>query len=358
MQNKEIELKFGFDGDARNLHQVFANIGRVSGETTLHLDNTYFDTDKRDFFSFKAGLRIRIADNYSEQTLKVKGEAAGGLHKRSEYNIPVERNTKVPDLSLFPQEAFPAGFDTESVQKELKPVCNISFERKLFNFEILDSVFEVAYDHGIIKVADASYPLNELEIELKESSVKSDELLNLFSILCSKLAENDIPLLLEPFSKMHRATLLQERSKNVVDVTELSNADDLVSHISKQISLFEQMYGLYLISLEANLLSFVLTQLKELICSLKALKRRNYYAFLPMQREPVEYMDDLKVIIRLLKSFYRRCNVVYKRMSRARLKENIDRYEELSLEIRKAELHSKIFLIPLKLRQLISLINK
>ena len=40
------------------------------------------------------------------------------------------------------------------------------------------------------------------------------------------------------------------------------------------------------------------------------------------------------------------------------LKENIDRYEELSLEIRKAELHSKIFLIPLKLRQLISLINK
>ena len=37
MQNKEIELKFGFDGDARNLHQVFAK-----QEVCISVANTIF----------------------------------------------------------------------------------------------------------------------------------------------------------------------------------------------------------------------------------------------------------------------------------------------------------------------------
>ena len=74
MQDKEIELKFGFDGDASNLYEIFSHIGAVSNKTTLHLDNTYFDTDDKALFGIHAGLRIRRGDDFSEQTLKVKGE--------------------------------------------------------------------------------------------------------------------------------------------------------------------------------------------------------------------------------------------------------------------------------------------
>lgn len=358
MLNKEIELKFGFDGDAKNLYRVFSNIGKVSGQTTLHLDNTYFDTPNKDFFSFKAGLRIRIADNFSEQTLKVKGENIGGLHKRSEFNVPVDKNSRLPNLRLFPKEAFPEEFDLDLLQTQLKPVCKINFERHLFNLEVLDSTFEVAYDHGEIKVENNSYPLNELEIELIESTVKNEELLNLFSILCSHLASNDIPLLIEPFSKMHRATLLQERGKNVLDISALDKSDDLITHVSKLVALFEQMYGLFLISYEPTLFGFIVKLLDELLTALKLLKRRNFFAFLPMQREPVEYKEDLQVIIRLLKNFYSDCYSLNRKLQRARLKGNFRRCQSIVADLREAEKRSKMFLIPLKLRHLLSVLNK
>src|SRR5574344_2026248 len=119
MQNKEIELKFGFDGDAKNLYSIFSNIGSVSNETDLHLDNTYFDTDKRDLFAIKTGLRIRRGDSSSEQTLKVKGENIGVLHKISEYNLPIEVSALVPNVLTFPKEAFPENYDIDSVQANL-----------------------------------------------------------------------------------------------------------------------------------------------------------------------------------------------------------------------------------------------
>ena len=107
MNNKEIELKFGYDGKADNLFETFSKIGNVSAESEQHLDNTYFDTDDKDLFALKAGLRIRRADTFTEQTLKVKGENIGGLHKRVEYNLPIDDTAEVPNLLKFPKEAFP-----------------------------------------------------------------------------------------------------------------------------------------------------------------------------------------------------------------------------------------------------------
>lgn len=152
MNNKEIELKFGYDGKADNLFETFSKIGNVSAESEQHLDNTYFDTDDKDLFALKAGLRIRRADTFTEQTLKVKGENIGGLHKRVEYNLPIDDTAEVPNLLKFPKEAFPESFDVDSVQQKLKKVCHISFTRHLFNLSLLDSVFEVAYDKGFIEV--------------------------------------------------------------------------------------------------------------------------------------------------------------------------------------------------------------
>ena len=56
MNNKEIELKFGYDGKADNLFETFSKIGNVSAESEQHLDNTYFDTDDKDLFALKQVL--------------------------------------------------------------------------------------------------------------------------------------------------------------------------------------------------------------------------------------------------------------------------------------------------------------
>ena len=359
MQDKEIELKFGFDGDASNLYEIFSHIGAVSNKTTLHLDNTYFDTEDKDLFSIHAGLRIRRGDDFSEQTLKVKGENIGGLHKRKEYNLPIEPVDDVPNLLKFPKDALPEDFDVESIQKRLKPICRINFTRYLFNLELLDSTFEVAYDQGFIEVDSSNkYPLSELEIELKETSVHSDELLNLFSILCTHLASNNIPLLLEPFSKMHRAALLQEQSSPTADFSELDKTDNFIDYVTAQVALLEKLYGYFLISHDAVLFSQITSLIDSLLLSLKYLKRRKFLAFIIGRKEPVEYKRDLQIIIRLLKAFHRVCRHVSKKMLLCRFRNNSKGIASCYEKIRLSEKNNKMFLIPLKLRLLMSLMAK
>ncbi len=359
MQDKEIELKFGFDGDASNLYEIFSNIGAVSNKTTLHLDNTYFDTDKKDLFSIHAGLRIRRGDNFSEQTLKVKGENIGGLHKRQEYNLPIDEKSSVPNLLMFPKEALPSDFEVDKIQKNLKPICRINFTRYLFNLELLDSKFEVAYDNGFIEVDQSTkYPLSELEIELKETTVHQDEILNLFSILCTHLAANNIPLLLEPFSKMHRAALLQTQTKPVIDFSELNNADNFIDYVTAQVSLLEKLYGYFLISKDPVIFESINSLLESLLLSLRYLKRRNFFAFIIGRKEPVEYKRDLLIIIRLIKSFHKVCRHVSKRMLLGRFKGNKKGMTSAFEKVRLSEKSNKMFLIPLKLRLLLSMMAK
>ena len=366
MNNKEIELKFGYDGRAENLSETFSKIGKVSSEREQHLDNTYFDTDDKDLFALKAGLRIRRADTFTEQTLKVKGENIGGLHKRVEYNLPVDDSAEVPNLLKFPKEAFPEGFDVDAVQKKLKKVCHISFTRHLFNLTLLDSVFEVAYDRGFIEVGSedggnlTQYPLNELEIELKETTAKSEELLNIFSILCTHLATNNLPLLLEPFSKMHRAALLQNSSQMSLNLSPFDTENEAASiteYVKNLVACFEQLYGYYIISKDVTVLNLITAVLEELLLSLKLLKKKNLPAFIRGQNEPVTYRQDLQIIYRLIKNFYKVCIHLKKKLLNAKLNAKEKVTEDLFSVIRESEKQNKMFLIPLKLRLLLSLIS-
>ncbi len=359
MQDKEIELKFGFDGDATNLYEIFSHIGTVSNQTTLHLDNTYFDTEKKDLFAMHAGLRIRRGDNFSEQTLKVKGENIGGLHKRQEYNLPIDESVSTPNLMMFPKEALPDDYPVDEVQKNLKPICRINFTRYLFNLELLDSTFEVAYDNGYIEIDSSTrHPLNELEIELKETSVSQDEILNLFSVLCTYLASNNIPLLLEPFSKMHRAALLQSQSRPNIDFSELDNATNFIDYVTAQVSTFEKMYGYFLITRDPVLFASITTLLDSILLSLKYLKRRHFFAFIIGRKEPVEYKRDFQIIIRLIKSFHKVCAHTSKKMLLCRFKDHKKGIDSCFTKIRASEKSNKMFLIPLKLRLLLSLMAK
>ncbi len=357
MQNREIELKFGFNGSSYNLNEIFSKIGRVGPEVCVKLDNTYFDTDTRDLFAIKCGLRIRRSDDFSEQTIKVKGESLGGLHKRKEYNLPIARDVTIPELEKFPKDVLPQDYDLEDIKARLKSVCHINFTRKLFNLEVFDSTFEVACDTGYIEVdGQKRYPLNELEVELKNTEVRDDDFLRLFTMLCTELASHNLPLLLEPFSKMHRATLLQRNTVQSIDLHGVYENLSLVEYTKVLIVRFEHLYGHFILSHDGALFIQICSVLECLLFCLKQLKKKNITDFISVTNDPVNYEDDLKIITRLVKDFFKSCVHQRKNIMICCLKQNHDKLDNAVSKVRESEMENKIFLIPLKLRYLLSLL--
>ena len=357
MQNREVELKFGFCGSSNNLNEIFSKIGKVGPEVCVKLDNTYFDTDSKDLFAIKCGLRIRRSDDFSEQTIKIKDESLGGLHKRKEYNLPIEPDVKIPELEKFPKGILPDEYDIADIKARLKSVCHINFTRRLFNLDIFDSTFEVACDSGYIEVdGQPRYPLNELEVELKRTEVRDDGFLRLFSMLCTELASHNLPLLLEPFSKMHRATLLQRNTVPAVDLHGVYENLSLVEYTKALIVRFEHLYGHFILSHDGALFIQICSVLECLLFCLKQLKKKNISDFVVIKNDPVNYEDDLKIITRLLKDFFKSCIHQRKSIMVYCLKQNRDKLANAVLKVRESERENKIFLIPLKLRYLLSLI--
>ena len=239
MNNREIELKFGVLGNPGNLMDLMSTFGKVSEPKVDSLSNVYFDTADQKLFKIGAGVRIRKGNGFTEQTLKLRGSNVGGVHLRSEYNVPIDEEQELPELSKFPHEAFPEDFDPDGVSEVLKPVCEIDFDRHSFNFATMDSLFEVAYDHGTITVEGESVvPINEIEIELKDTKRPQEEIILIFCSLITTLAEKDLPLVLEPFSKMHRASLIRDSRKSSIDFAQKADFSSLPSYILSLIRVF------------------------------------------------------------------------------------------------------------------------
>ena len=355
--HREIEIKLGVLGRPDSLPEVFASLGKVSGERSDLLENTYFDTPDDDLFKAGIGLRIRHGKDFSEQTLKLRGKNQGGLHSRGEFNIPISRSAKLPKLSKFPFEVFPDGFDIDVEQHLLQPLCRISFTRESFDFEIMDSLFEVAYDHGSIDLdTGAPYPINELEVELKQTSRSEDSVMLIYNALVTTFAEKDLPLVMEPFSKMHRAQVLLRGKRNSVAFSDTQTSSDLVSYISNLLSTLDNLYGLFLLKHDPLVFSYQNSTLRTLIRALKVLRKDAPPAFYKDEREPVSYDQELRVIIRTLKEYERRCFDYEKKIAKTSL--DFDEYELSVLvdKVRRIENDCQIYVIPLKLRVLLSMI--
>ncbi|MGN0908170.1 MAG: inorganic triphosphatase [Succinivibrio sp.] len=355
--HREIEIKLGVLGRPDSLSEVFASLGRVSRERSDLLENTYFHAPSEDLFKAGIGLRIRHGKDFSEQTLKLRGKNIGGLHSRGEYNLPIARSAKVPRLDKFPQDIFPDDFNAKAEQQLLQPMCRISFTRESFDFEIMDSLFEVAYDHGSIDLdTGAPYPINELEVELKSTTRSEDSVMLIYNALVTTFAEKDLPLVMEPFSKMHRAQVLLRGNRNSVNFSDTQTSSDLVSYISNLLSTFDNLYGLFLLKHDPLVFSYQNSTLRTLIRALKVLRKDAPPAFYKDEREPVSYDQELRVIIRTLKEYERRCFDYEKKIAKTSL--DFDEYELSVLvdKVRRIENDCQIYVIPLKLRVLLSMI--
>ena len=80
------------------------------------------------------------------------------------------------------------------------------------------------------------------------------------------------------------------------------------------------------------------------------------YPFIRGQNEPVTYKQDLQIIYRLIKNFYKVCVHLKKKLLNAKLNGKNRAIEDLFKVVRESEKQNKMFLIPLKLRLLLSLI--
>ncbi len=355
MQDLEIELKFGVVGRITNLEEALTGIGDISDFKIEDLVNTYFDTEDEYLFKRGAGLRIRRAPSFTEQTLKIREENLGGLHKRSEFNIKVDDSLKRPDLTLFDQSIFARQINLQELNNKLKPVCTINFIRSSLTLKAFDCTFEVSLDEGEISSGGECVSINELEVELKNTELDGSKLLNSFVSLLKVFKDRELPLTLEPFSKMHRASLIiRGQERNVIELPPLAQTD-LHRYILTILKGFETLLGLFLIKKDPFLLGYIghtLTQLR------KALK------FLSDIDELNENINDSEAFKRYQK-FVRKTRRKLKSLSGffndfgEELTFSLVQHEKPDLdaavsEVRTVLMHAGIFMLPLRIRALLS----
>lgn len=361
MKNKEIELKFGFldEGNDEKIVSVLSSIGLVKSSGTQELKNTYFDTPDGKLFAMQAGVRIRKSNSFCEQTLKVKGENIGGLHRRSEFNVKLGHDITVPNLKKFPTEAFCENFDYDEIQKELVEICKINFTRRTYILEALDSTFEVAYDFGEIKCpgSDSSERISELEIELIESTVPDSDILSMFIKLVDYLVRSPLKLTLEPFSKMHRASLLEHKSLVNLNIEPLYPKNEIVKRVQTLLSNFEILCGYFKIYRDPCVLSLLSSQAGSLYYALEELDEANIPAFVRGQKELVDYSDDIDWIIDNVKGFAKSVKKLSSKYSKAICEGNESKADRIIAKMTDREIKNKVFALPLKLRWLLSLLT-
>ncbi|MBQ2382241.1 MAG: CYTH domain-containing protein [Succinivibrio sp.] len=361
MKNKEIELKFGFldEGSDEKIVSVLSSIGLVKRTGSQDLKNTYFDTPDGRLFAMHSGVRIRKSNSFCEQTLKVKGENIGGLHRRSEFNVKLGHDITVPNLKKFPTEAFPENFDYDEMQKQLIEICKINFTRRTYILETLDSTFEVAYDTGEINCqgSDSNERISELEIELIESSVPESDILSMFIKLVDYLVRSPLKLTLEPFSKMHRASLLEHKSLVNLNIEPLYPKNEIVKRVQTLLSNAETLCGYFKIYRDPSVLSLLSSQISSLYYALEELDEADIPAFVKGQKELIDYSDDIDWIIDSVKGFAKSLKKLSSKYSKAICDGNETKADKIIAKMIDSEIKNKIFALPLKLRWLLSLLT-
>lgn len=163
------------------------------------LEARYYDTASGNLRKAGWAYRVRYEAGAWVATVKGGGQAAGGLHKRLEYNIAVAGPE--PDLAVFSSTTAGKKLRQAAGGSELKTVMLTSFERETALLVIDGSTIEVAVDKGEIIAGQQRSPILEVELELKAGMPA------VLLLTGAKLA-GQFSLLLEPRSKFARGLAL------------------------------------------------------------------------------------------------------------------------------------------------------
>ena len=139
--------------------------GKGSG-ATARLRTTYFDSPDRALWRTGAVLRVRRVARQWVQSVKLAGSEHAGLHRHDEVETIIPGPLPVIDELPGPIRAL-----IEGRQADLVPVFNTEVRRTIIPIALDDGLaIELAIDRGRIKAADASEPICEAELEIKEGS--------------------------------------------------------------------------------------------------------------------------------------------------------------------------------------------
>ncbi|MFA0084170.1 CYTH domain-containing protein [Vibrio sp. 10N.261.51.F12] len=177
----EIELKFFVSPDFSETLRNKISETKVLQHSCRELGNIYFDTPDNWLRQHDIGLRIRRFDDVFVQTVKTAGRVVAGLHQRPEFNA--EHTSNQPELTLHPLDIYPQGKSVDMLQSELTAIFSTDFTREQWLIGMPDgSQVEVAFDQGSVSSGEHSYPICEVELELK--SGQTDALFTLAREFC------------------------------------------------------------------------------------------------------------------------------------------------------------------------------
>ena len=168
---KEIELKLRL-ADERDYPRlvndpIFSGLFKTERVRIIQYATTYYDTRDRLLYHNGYSYRIRKAADICTATVKDQGSQGGGLFVRGEWNVKLD--SAAPSIGPF--LSLPVGCQLESIVKdqELLPLFRTDFQRTAIDLRTeTGSLIEVAADLGSIVADQATAPICEVELELKE----------------------------------------------------------------------------------------------------------------------------------------------------------------------------------------------
>ena len=351
---KEIELKFGVVREITDFKERCALVGSTGPFSIDTLTNTYFDTRDLDMLGLHCGLRIRHGRDFSEQTIKFKGSNLGGMHIREEYNLPIERRRKKPDLTAFDPRIFPRDFNIRKVNEKLEKQCEITFERQFLDVEFEGCVLEFSYDRGQIKANSQTMPIHEFEVELKEAAADVD-INHMFYKLSLALTRARFPLSLEPFSKMHKASLLLNRRDSLnlpMRKYDLININDSILDC---VAHYETLFGLLMHRRDLFTLGYANTALRVIVRYLRLYREFAHASKYDTSANIEEIRMILGETLKSVRRFYKFCRRLEKAVYRMPFEDTMQELEQVVAKIRLQISKSDLYNLTLKLRYVLSL---
>lgn len=168
----EIELKYAIENtetaDKIWEDEELKRIEEAGTRETVIMNAVYFDTVDMDLSKNDMAYRVRREGDKLVATLKWGGGSEGALHQREEVNVPV-LDTK-PNPVVF--EACDIGDDLLAILggNELRPVLEMSVERRRFRVDTENTILEISVDQGSIITDNGNEPICEVEVELFSGS--------------------------------------------------------------------------------------------------------------------------------------------------------------------------------------------
>ncbi|HEY7943856.1 MAG TPA: CHAD domain-containing protein [Casimicrobiaceae bacterium] len=222
MMATEVELKLAATPAAlaaARRHRAIAAASAGRARTTA-IVSSYYDTPSNDLRDRGVALRLRHRGSRWLQTVKGDGIAVAGVHRRAEYEWPLQRARLDPGkLATTPWAALFA-----AVGGRLNPVFTTEVSRTEQPLAFDDGTrATLCFDRGIVRAGRRRAALCEIEVELIDGDAR--RLYELALALCA-----DIPLTLAHWSKADRGyALARPRPRRPVHAGRVMLAPDIAA---------------------------------------------------------------------------------------------------------------------------------